>query len=399
MLRTTPFHERTSPLCEGQNWRRWAGHLVAGSYDLNHEREYWSLRNSAGLIDVSPLFKYRIAGPDSVRLLDRIVTRNVAKSAIGQVLYTPWCDEEGKVIDDGTVHRLDETTFRLTAADPSLRWLVDNAFGLDVDIIDESDAIGAVALQGPKSRDILKQVTRGADLDALRYYRLDHGDVAGIPATISRTGYTGDLGYEIWVDAENAVALWDALIEAGTPYQITPAGILALDIARVEAGLLMIEVDYVSSRHALIEAQKSTPYELNLGWAVSLDKGNFIGRSALLAETQRRPEWRFMGVEMDWPSLERAFAEVGLPPRVSATTWRTSVPLYIDGFQIGYASSGCWSPILKRNIALAHLHAEYAVPGTSVDMEITVEHQRRTARATIAKTPFFDPARKRAVVK
>jgi aminomethyltransferase len=372
---------------------------VAGSYELNHEREYWSLRNSAGLIDVSPLFKYRIAGPDSVRLLDRIVTRNVAKSAIGQVLYTPWCDEDGKVIDDGTVHRLDETTFRLTAADPSLRWLVDNAFGLDVDIIDESDAIGAVALQGPKSRDILKQVTRAADLDALRYYRLDHGDVAGIPATISRTGYTGDLGYEIWVAAENAVALWDALIEAGTPYQITPAGILALDIARVEAGLLMIEVDYVSSRHALIEAQKSTPYELNLGWAVALDKGNFIGRSALLAETKRRAEWRFMGVEMDWPSLERAFAEVGLPPRVSATTWRTSIPLYIDNFQIGYASSGCWSPILKRNIALAHVRADYAIPGTAVDMEITVEHQRRTARATIAKTPFFDPERKRAVVK
>jgi aminomethyltransferase len=268
-----------------------------------------------------------------------------------------------------------------------------------VEIIDDSDDIAAVALQGPKSRDILKQITHGADLDGLRYYRLDHGDVAGIPATISRTGYTGDLGYEIWVDAENAIALWDALIEAGAPYQITPAGILALDIARVEAGLLMIEVDYVSSRHALIEAQKSTPYELNLGWAVALDKRNFVGRSALLAENQRRPEWRFVGVHMDWPSLERAFAEVGLPPRVSATTWRTSIPLYIDGHQIGYASSGCWSPILKRNIALAHVRAEYATPGTVVDMEIMVEHQRRTASAAITKTPFFDPERKRAVIR
>ncbi len=399
MLRTTPFHSRTAALCEAQNWRRWAGYLVAGSYELTHEREYWAIRSSAALLDVTPLFKYRISGPDALRLMNRIVTRDVARCAVGQVLYTPWCDEAGKIIDDGTLHRLDESTFRLTAADPSLRWLLDNAFGLDVEIADESDSIAALALQGPTSRDILKRISRGIDLDSLRYYRLAHGEVAGVPATISRTGYTGDLGYEIWIDAADAETVWDALMAAGSGYQITPAGILALDIARVEAGMPMIEVDYVSSRHAVIEAQKSTPYEMGLGWAVSFDKGSFIGRRALLAESQRPPEWRFVGVEMDWPSLEKVFAEFGLPPRVSATTWRTSIPLYVEGEQIGYGSSGCWSPLLKKNIALAHVRAEFAAPGTPVEMEITVEHRRRTASATIVRTPFFDPPRKRSAAQ
>lgn len=398
MLRTTPFHSRTAPLCEAQNWRRWAGYIVAGSYELTHDREYFAIRNSAALLDVTPLFKYRVTGPDAVRLLNRVVTRDVRKCSAGQVFYTPWCDEDGKLIDDGTLHRLDEDTFRLTAADPTQRWLEDNALGLDVQITDESDAVAAVALQGPTSRDILKTVVQGIDLDGLRYYGLGHGELAGIPVTITRTGYTGDLGYEIWTDAQHAEPLWDCLIEAGRDFQITPTGILALDIARVEAGLPLIEVDYISSRHALIEAQKSSPYELNLGWAVALDKGNFVGRKALLAESQRKPEWRFVGIEMDWSSLERRYAEVGLPPRLSPITWRTSVPIYSNGIQIGYASSGCWSPLLKKNIALAHLKADYAEPGTPVRMEITVEHQRKTADARVVRTPFFDPERKRSVL-
>ncbi len=399
MLRTTPFHSRTSPLCEAQNWRRWAGYIVASSYELLHDREYAAIRNSAALLDVSPLFKYRVSGPDAIWLLNRVVTRDVRKSGVGQVLYTPWCDEDGKVIDDGTLHRLDEHTFRLTAADPTQRWLEDNAFGLDVEILDESDDIAALALQGPTSRDILKTMVSGIDLDTLRYYHLGHGELAGIPVTISRTGYTGDLGYEIWAEAQDAESLWDCLMGAGRDYQITPAGMLALDLARVEAGLPLIEVDYVSSRHAFIEAQKSSPYELNLGWTVSLDKGNFVGRRALLAEGQRKPEWRFVGIETQWESLEKAYAEVGLPPRLSAITWRTSVPIYAGDVQIGYASSGCWSPLLKKNIALAHLKAEYAAPGMPVQMEITVEHQRKTAHARVVKTPFYNPERKRAIVK
>ena len=396
MLRTTPFHSRTAPLVEAQNWRRWAGYIVASSYELLHDREYFAIRNSAALIDVTPLFKYRITGTDAEKLLNRVITRDVRKQKIGQVFYTPWCDEDGKMLDDGTLHRFGENDFRLTAADPSYRWLLENAWGLDVEIADESEAVAALAIQGPTARDILKQLVSGIDLDGLKYYRLAHGELAGMPVTISRTGYTGDLGYEIWMNAEDAEATWDCLIQAGEGYQITPAGILALDIARVEAGLFMVEVDYVSSRHALIEAQKSSPYEMGLGWAVDLKKGNFVGRKALIAESKREPEWRFVGIEMDWPSLEKVYNEVGLPPRVSATTWRTSIPVYVEGMQIGYGSSGCWSPLLKKNLALAHIKAEYSEPGTPVDMEITVEHQRKTAKAKVVKTPFFDPERKRA---
>jgi aminomethyltransferase len=396
MLRTTPFHSRTAPLCEAQNWRRWAGYVVASSYELLHDREYFAIRNSAALIDVTPLFKYQISGPDAVKLLNRVITRDVRKMKVGQVYYTPWCDEDGKMLDDGTLHRLDEGTYRLTAADPTLRWLSDNAFGLDVQIVDESQEIASLALQGPTARDILKTVVTGIDLDNLKYYRLAHGELAGMPVTISRTGYTGDLGYEVWLNAQDAESIWDCLIETGRGYQITPAGILALDIARVEAGLFMVEVDYVSSRHALIEAQKSSPFEMGLGWAVDFNKGNFVGRKSLLEESKRKPEWRFVGIEMDWNSLEKVYAEHRLPPRLSATTWRTSIPIYIEGMQIGYASSGCWSPLLKKNLALAHVKADYAKEGTPVEMEITVEHQRRTAMAKVVKTPFFEPERKRA---
>jgi len=257
-LRTTPFHPRTGPLSEGQAWRRWAGYVVASSYELSHDREYHAIRNSAALFDVSPLYKYMVTGKDASRLLDHVVTRNVAKAKVGQVLYTPWCDDEGKQIDDGTISVLGEQTFRMTSADPTLRWLHLNSSGLDVTIQDVSETTAAVSLQGPSAREIL-QLAAERDLSALKYFRLTSAKIRGIPVTISRTGYTGDLGFEVWVDASQAVPLWDALIETGTPYGITPAGMLALDVARIEAGLLLIEVDYFSSRHALIESQKSSP--------------------------------------------------------------------------------------------------------------------------------------------
>lgn len=394
MLKTTPFHSRTAPLMEGQNWRRWAGHVVASSYDLLHDREYAAIRNSAALIDVSPLYKYLIQGRDAQRLLDRILPRDMTKSKINQVMYTPWCDSSGKVIDDGTVSRLEETVFRMTSADPNLRWFHQNAVGMDVSITEISDRMAALSLQGPLSRDIL--LAAGVDVAGLKYFRLTRGIIRGTPVTVSRTGYTGDLGYEIWVEAEQGVALWDALMEIGRQFGIVPAGILGLDVARIEAGLLMIEVDYVSAHHALIEDQKSTPFELNLGWTVNLDKGPFVGKSALVEEMKRGPAWRFVGIEVSWESLERLYAEHGLPPRLPSVAWRVSVPIYSGGQQIGYASSGCWSPILKRYIALAHLESAYAEPGTPVKMEVTVEHRRKQADARVVTTPFFDPPRKRA---
>jgi aminomethyltransferase len=395
MLKVTPFHPRTAALSEGQAWRRWAGYLVASVYELSHEREYHAIRNSAALFDVSPLYKYHVAGPDAERLVDRVVTRDVHKAKVGQVLYTPWCDARGKVIDDGTVSRLGEQRFRLTAADPNLRWLEENGRGMRATVEDVSESIAALSLQGPLSRQILELASE-SDLSGLKFFRLREAAIRGIPVTITRTGYTGDLGYEIWVDAAQAISLWDALIEVGTPFGITPAGILALDLARVEAGLLLIEVDYVSSRHALIDMQTSSPFELSLDWTVALDKPAFNGRHALVAEAARGPAWRFVGLEVDWEALERLYADVGLAPRLPTTTWRTSVPVYRDGQQIGYATSGCWSPLLKRYLALVHLEAQHAVEGTEVSMEMTVEHRRKHARAVVRKLPFLDLERKRA---
>jgi aminomethyltransferase len=394
-LRTTPFHPRTAPLMEGQAWRRWAGYVVASAYELSHDREYHAIRNAAALFDVSPLYKYLITGPDARRLLDRVVTRDVAKCKVGQVLYTPWCDAEGKQIDDGTISRLGEETYRLTAADPNLRWLHLNAAGLTVTIEDVSDRTAALSLQGPTSRAILEGAAE-RDLAKLRFFHLTDGTIRGIPVTISRTGYTGDLGYEIWVDAGRAVPLWDALIETGAPYGITPAGMLALDVARIEAGLLLIEVDYFSSRHALIESQKSSPLELGLGWTVALDKARFNGKAALAREQERGPAWQFTGLAVDWDSLERLYAEVGLPPRLPTVAWRTSVPVYSNDRQVGYATSGGWSPLLKQYLALAHLEAPVARPGARVRMEITVEHRRKQAAAHVTPLPFFNPERKRA---
>jgi aminomethyltransferase len=310
-------------------------------------------------------------------------------------MYTPWCDEAGKVIDDGTISRLDERTFRLTSADPNLRWLHQNAFRLNVHTADVSDTTAALSLQGPNSRAILKRLC-DAGLDKLKYFRVTSTKIRDIPVQISRTGYTGDLGYEIWVDAKHAEALWDALMEAGHDYGITPAGILALDVARVEAGLLLIEVDYQSARHALIEAQKSSPFELGLGWTVSFDKGNFVGRKALLAEKERGSAWQFVGLEVEWKGLERLYTEVGLPPQLPAITVRASLPVSSVGQQVGYATSSCWSPLLKKYIALAHLETAHARPGNLVMLEVTVEHRRRYTPARVAPLPFFNPERKRA---
>ena len=394
MLKTSPFHPRTSALVRAQTWRRWAGYQMASAYDPHPDREYACIRNSAALIDVSPLYKYRIAGRDSLRLLDRMITRDMTKLKPGQVYYTPWCDGEGKVIDDGTVSRLDERTYRFTSADSSLRWLRMNALGMEVSIEDISEAVGTLSLQGPLSRAILSTVSP-ADLGALKYFRLVESTIRDIPVSISRTGYTGDLGYEIWVDASRALALWDALVAAGIPYGLAPAGVWALDIARIEAGLIMMDVDYFSAHHALIEQRKSTPYEINLGWAVSPAKGPFNGRRALTEERQRGPAWGFVGLEVEWDSFERLYAAHGLPPQISNIAWRASAPIYIGGRQVGYATSGCWSPLLKQSLALAHIQAPHFIDGTEVELELTVEHRRKRIGATVKALPFLDLERKR----
>ncbi len=390
-LKTTPFHERTSKLCLPQNWRRWAGYLAAGSYELTLDREYWAIRNSAALIDVTPLMKYIIKGRDASRLLNRVVTRDLDKLKVGQVYYTGWCDDEGKLIDDGTISRLAETTFRMTSAEPNLRWLSMNAVGLDAEISEVTDSVAALSLQGPNSRVILNRVAADS-IDGLKYFRLMQNKLAEVPVTISRTGYTGDLGYEIWMDAQHALRAWDLVMSAGADYGITPVGILAMDMARVEAGLFMLEVDYTSASHAWIEPQKSSPFELGLDWTVALDKqGYFVGRRALEREKRAGSAWKLMGLEVEWEGMERLFQEVGLPPQIPGMAVRGSLPILAGNVQVGYASTSTWSPLLKKYIALAHLQKPYYEVGTNVRVEITVEHHRQHAPAKVVKLPFYEP--------
>jgi len=391
----TPFHPRTQALCESMSWRDWAGYFAVSAYEATHEREYNAIRNAAALIDVSPLFKYRISGKDATRLVDRVVTRDVPKMKVGQVSYTHWCDGDGKVIDDGTVSRLAEDVYRWTAAEPNLRWIRQNAHGLEVEIEDLSDRVAALALQGPTSREILKSCTEG-DIAGLRYFRVMPARIGGVPVEISRTGYTGDLGYEIWVPSEQALALWDALVLAGRGFDITPAGMLALDVARIEAGLILLDVDYTSAKRALIPSQRYSPYEIGLGRLVSLKKAPYVGREALRREAERGAPRALVGLDVSWDDVERLHDEAGLAPQVPATASRVSVPVYREGVQVGRASSTTWSPTLKKLIALATVSSDASRPGTRLDMEMTVDHRRRGVGVRVVPLPFFDPPRKRA---
>jgi len=391
----TPVHERTFALCESLNYREWSGYYAVSAYEGHHEHEYNAIRNAAALIDVSPLFKYLITGRDAARFVDRLITRDVSKMTVGQVFYTPWCDERGKVIDDGTVSRLGEHTFRWTAADPSLRWFRENATGLDVTIDDISEDVAALALQGPTSARLLRAVST-ADIDSLKYFKVTHGAIAGVDVDISRTGYTGDLGYEIWMPASEAIRVWDALMDHGRPFDIKPAGMLALDVARVEAGLLLIEVDFFSSKKGMIEAQKYSPYEMGLGRLVALSKGRFIGQQALREEQRRGAARQIIGLEVDWTGVEQIYETLGLPPTVGATASRVAVPVYRSGRQVGRATTTTWSPVLKKMIALATVERPHYAEATQLEIEVTVEAVRHRVPARVAPTPFFNPARKTA---
>ena len=392
----TAFHKRTFPLCESLNYREWSGYYAVSAYEPHHEHEYNAIRNAAALIDISPLFKYKLTGKDATRLVDRIITRDMRKVTVGQVIYTPWCDEHGKVIDDGTVSRLEENTYRWTAADPSLRWFTQNAVGLEVRIEDISESVAALALQGPTSGRLLKSLAPDAGIENLKYFGVTKARIAGVPVEISRTGYTGDLGYEIWLPSNDAVEVWDALMETGRAFDIHPAGMLALDVTRIEAGLLLIDVDFNSSKKALIEEQKYSPFEMGLGRLVHLDKNRFVGQAALKAEQRRGPPREIVGLAIDWPGVEKLYEIVGLPPAVSPIASRVAVPVFKDGTQVGKATSSTWSPTLKRMIALATIKRDHAKPGTRLEFEITIESVRHRVATTVVKTPFFNPRRKTA---
>jgi aminomethyltransferase len=394
----TAVHDRTLALCESLNYREWSGYFAVSSYEVHFHHEYNAIRNASALIDISPLFKYVVRGKGARRLIDRVVTRDMSRVEVGQMIYTPWCDERGRIIDDGTVARLDDDVYRWTAADPTLRWIRENASGLDVEVEDVSTRTAALALQGPTSAAILARAAE-ADIAALKYFRVARATIDGVPVEISRNGYTGDLGYEIWMPWEAGSRVWDALMQAGRAYDLRAAGMLALDVARIEAGLLLIEVDYVSSRRATLETQMSTPDELGWERLVSLDKAEpFVGRKAL-RDLRRRggPSKRLVGLELDWADMERAHERFGLTPSVPAAASRQSVPVYRGERQIGKATSTTWSPTLKKMIALASVETPLAAPGTLLMMEVTVEAHRLKAGARVVPLPFFNPPRKTAV--
>jgi aminomethyltransferase len=391
----TAFHERTHALCESLNYREWSGYYTVSAYETHHDHEYNAIRNAAALIDVSPLYKYLVTGRDATRLVNRVITRDIEKVKPGQVIYCCWCDEQGKVIDDGTITRLEENRYRWTAADPSLRWFRQNALGMDVHIEDISESTAALALQGPTSARLLSELT-DADITNLKYFRVTHGTIAGVPVDISRTGYTGDLGYEIWIPRDQALRVWDAIAAAGRRFDLHAAGMLALDVARIEAGLLLIDVDYISSKKAMIESQKSSPYELVFGRMVHLEKENFIGRRALAEEARRGPRRQLVGLEVDWTEVEKLYDEIGLAPAVPATASRVHVPVYRGGTQVGKATSQTWSPTLKKYIALASVSTVHAKPGTKLQMEFTIEAVRHKVGVAVVPTPFFNPKRKTA---
>jgi aminomethyltransferase len=392
----TAFHERTLALCESLNYREWSGYYTVGVYETHHEHEYNAIRNSAALIDISPLFKYRVTGRDATKFVNRVIARDVGKVAVDQVIYCCWCDPEGKVIDDGTITRLGENEYRWTAADPSLRWFQQNALGLEVKIEDISEQLAALAVQGPTSGKLLHSAT-DANVSNLKYFRVTHGKIAGVPVDISRTGYTGDLGFEVWIPWKDGVRVWDKLINEGEAFDVHPAGMVALDIARVEAGLILIEVDYTSSKKALIDAQKYSPAEIGLGKLVDLKKETFVGRTALAAEARKGAARALVGLEINWNEVEALYDKMGMAPQVPSMASRVAVPVYRGGKHVGKATSTTWSPTLKKMIALASVEREHSAVGNTLNMEMTVEAVRHTVSAKIVPLPFFNPARKTAV--
>lgn len=397
MPRPTPFHSRIAALAVPSRWEEWDGYLSPTMFDLDHLQEYIAVRTGCALFDVSPLYKYDVRGRDATALMNRVIVRDVEKCHVGQVLYAAWCNDDGKVIDDGTVFRLGEDSFRMTAAIPTLHWLQDNAVGLDVEIEDVSQDFAALALQGPTSRDLLQKLTH-ADLKSLRFFRCTQSEVAGMPALISRTGYTGDLGFEVFVRPPDAGKLWDTIMEIGDDHKVRPAGSVALEMARIEAGLLLLDADFVSAAQTLFEVKKTSPYDLGLAWMVDLKKDFFVGQTALRREAERGSRWNTVGLELNVAALEKFYAEYDMPLHLPHRSWADAVPCYADEAQrkhIGRGTSGMWSPTLKKYIVMARLRPQYAKLGTRIFIEEMIEAVSYSVPATVVKMPFFDPPRKR----
>jgi aminomethyltransferase len=392
----TVFYPREAELNAHLAWGEWSGYHSAAVYADFHDIEYNAIREAAGIVDVSPLYKYIVRGPDAGRLLDRVMTRDISRLQVDQVFYTPWCDEDGKVVDDGTITRLSEDSYRITAADPCERWFRMNATGLDAEIEDISDQTAGLALQGRLSREVLEEAS-GQDWKDVRYFRRRRTRIADVDVDVTRTGYTGDRGYELWMPLDGAIAVWDRLFEVGQRYGIHPVGIRAMDVARVEAGLILIEVEYSSSHRAIAQEQHYSPFELGLGRLVDLQKASpFNGKRALLAEqASGGPARRLVGLELEWAGIEGLFAKHDLAPAVSPLVHRDPVPVYKEGKQVGRATSITWGPTIKKMVGFGSVDERFEAIGTRLSVEWSVEGERGKVAAVVVPMPFLDLERKR----
>jgi len=382
-LLPTPFHERARALAQVDSFIPWAGYSTVDVF-TTAEQEYFAIRNAASLYDLTPMVKYRIAGPGAERFLNRLATRNIAKLKEGRVAYTVWCNDAGHVIDDGTVFRLGAEEFRLCAQERQLDWLLDSAIGFDVEIAEVTEDIAALALQGPTSYAVLREFgVQG--VERLKPFEIGNFTVDGLAIMISRTGFTGDLGYELWMSPTDALPVWDRLMAAGKSRGIRAIGSQALNMARIEVGFIMPNVDFVSSEHTIRTGRDRSPFELGLDWLVDFDKGHFNGRRALLAEKQRGPKRRLVGLDIE-----------GNKPAHNALIYAD----HTGKKEIGSVTSAIWSPTCKRNIALALIDAPHFAMGHTVWAEIYLNRElvweRRMARAQVAEKPFFAPERRRA---
>lgn len=396
MTLETPFHPRTAELNQARRWRKWSGFFIADSYFPAHDLEYHAIRFSAALFDVTPMCKYRITGPDAAKLVDRVITRRVDRIKPMRAIYTPWCDHDGRVLDDGTVALLADGSYFWTAAEPQHGWLEAAGEGLNVTIEDMTEKLCALSLQGPHARDVLSAAV-GRDMSDLPFFGRADVTIGGTAVGISRTGYSGDLGYELWMPFDEALPVWDALIKSGEDYTLRVAGMEALDVARLEAGLIMAGVDYHSSRTARHPSLAISPYEIGMDRLVDLDKPAFIGKRALMNEVAAGgPANRLVGLELDLNVFEDAYLDLGYPIEHPLRAWRHVTPLTRKGETIGRATSGTFSPLLKRSIALGFLPVKHAEVGSTVGIEWQIEETRQTIPATVVPLPFLDLPRKRS---
>ena len=380
----TPFYERMKAVDTLNTWHEWKGYTTPDELYCG-ETEYFALRNTTGVFDITPMTKYRITGPDALAYLDRLVTRDMNKIRPGRVAYAVWCDDRGQVIDDGTIFHLKEGEYRLCSQERHMSWLTAAAIGFDVSIVDETADVAALAVQGPTTWSILNNMGLEG-LEELKPFGLTHFDFEGTELMVSRTGFTGDLGYELWLAPEKAEALWDALFDAGKDYAMRAIGVHALELARVEAGYLAAYVDFLPAHATVRTGRTRSPLELGLGWLVDFKKPNFNGRRALAEEKRNGSTWRLVKLDIEGNKVAHSsyiFSDAKASKKA-----------------IGFVTSAAWSPICKQNIAIGTVRTPHGKVGSDVWVEIYYQREmhwnRAMARATVVDKPFWFPPRRGA---